>query len=276
VAERVENIGLRIASRKQTENLNAYDHVLQGYDLVFRWNKESNEQARMHFEQAIELDPLYARAYSGLAFTHNIDFGRSWSADRALSLDKARKASLKAISLDDSDNRPHVVLGWTYINGGQYDKGVAELNKGISLNPNDAGVLARSGYALTYYGNFEQAIDQVEQAMRINPFHPGYYYDVLAWAQYFLQRYDDALRTLSHVSEPHMSEHRTLAATYARLGNMDRAQYHAKMILELDPDFALSNYANSQPFKYPEHLEYHLESLRLAGLPDNPPIESPD
>ena len=268
VAERVENLGLRIASRKQTENLNAYEHVLQGYDLVFRWNIENNEQARMHFEKAIELDPLYARAYSGLGFTHNIDFVRHWSEDLELSLEKARKASLKAISLNDSDNRPYVVLGWAYINGGQYDKGVTELNKGISLNPNDAGVLARSGYAFTYYGEFEQAIDQAERAMRINPFHPGYYYDVLAWAQYFLQRYDDALRTMSQVSEPNMVGHRTLAAIYARLGKMERAQYHAKKILELDPDFILSNYAESQPFKFPEHLEFHLESLRLAGLPD--------
>jgi adenylate cyclase len=266
VAERVENSGLRIASRKQTENLNAYEHVLKGYDLVFRWNKENNEQARIHFERAIELDPFYARAFSGLAFTHNIDFGRGWSADLEESLDKARKAGLQAIALDGSDNRPRIVLGWAYINGGQLDKGVAEINKGIKLNPNDAGVLARSGYALIYYGEFQQAVDQTERAMRINPFHPEYYFDVLAWAQYFLQRYDDALRTMNHVAEPNMAGHRTLAAIYARLGKLEKAQHHAKKVLELDPEFALSNYAKSQPFKYSEHLNFHLESLRLAGL----------
>jgi adenylate cyclase len=267
VAERVENVGLRIASRKQTDNLNAYEHVLQGYDLVFRWNKENNEQARKHFEKAIELDPLYARAYAGLGFTHNIDFSRGWSSDLDLTLENARRASLKAISLDDGDNRPHVVLGWAYINNMEHDKGVAELNKGISLNPNDAGVLARSGYALTYYGEFQQALGQAERAMRINPFHPNYYYDVLAWAQYFLQRYDDALRTMSHIAEPNMAQHRTLAAVYARLGEMDKAQFHAEKILILDPEFSLSNHAKTLTFKNPEHLEFHLESLRLAGLP---------
>jgi len=89
---------------------------------------------------------------------------------------------------------------------------------------------------------------------------------VLAWAQYFLQRYDDALRTMNHVTEPSVPEHRTLAAIYARLGKMDSAQFHAKKILELKPEFTLSTYGKSQPFKYPKHLEFHLESLRLAGL----------
>ncbi|MDA9981648.1 hypothetical protein N9H39_02710 [Gammaproteobacteria bacterium] len=94
VADRVENVGLRIAKRKQTGNLGAYEHVLQGYDLVMRWNKESNEKVRTHFEKAIELDAQYARAYSGIAFTHNIDFRRSWSKNVDATLSHAREASL--------------------------------------------------------------------------------------------------------------------------------------------------------------------------------------
>jgi TolB-like protein len=90
VADRVENVGLRIANRKQTGNLGAYEHVLQGYALAMRWNKESNEKARTHFEKAIELDAQYARAYSGLAFTHNIDFGRGWSKDVDVSFPAAK------------------------------------------------------------------------------------------------------------------------------------------------------------------------------------------
>lgn len=276
VAGRIQNVELRIANRKQTNSLSAYEHVLQGYALFSRWKKESNAQARAHFQKAIELDPQYSRAYSGLAFSHNIDLGRGWSEDTDASFKRAEEASLRAIALDDSDNRPRIVLGWAYINKGDIEKGIAEIKKGVSLNPNDANVLARSGYALTYAGEFEQAMEQVKRAMRINPFHPGYYYDVLGWAQYFLGQYNDALRTMSHVTKPNMAQHRTLAAVYARLGQTDKAREHANQILELDPDFTLAGYAKTQPFRDPDHLAFHLESLRLAGLPDHPPLELPE
>ncbi|MDA9981647.1 tetratricopeptide repeat protein [Gammaproteobacteria bacterium] len=166
------------------------------------------------------------------------------------------KRACGAIALEDSDNRPRVTLGWAYINGGQIDKGVAEIKKGIALNPNDAGVLARSGYALTYAGEFEQAIDNAERAMRINPFHPSYYYDVLGWAQYFLRQYDDALRTMANISKASPAQHRTLAAIYARLGQVDNARDHAKKILELDPEFALSRYGSSQLCTPPPGIEW--------------------
>lgn len=183
--------------------------------------KESNEQARVHFEKAIALDAHYARAHSGLAFTHNLDYNFGWSEDVEASLSRAREASLQAIALDDSDNRARTTLGWTYVYQGRIDEGVAEIGKAVSLNPNDAGVLARGGYALTYQGEFEKAIGQVEKAMRLNPFHADYYYDALGWAQYFLEQYDDALRTMARIAKPNAGHNRSLAAIYARLGQMD-------------------------------------------------------
>ena len=276
VADRVENVGLRIAKRKQTENLSAYEHVLQGYALVQHYAKESNEQARVHFEKAIALDAQYARAYSGLAFTHNLDYNFGWSEDVDASLNRAREASLQAIALDDSDNRARTTLGWTYVYQGRVDEGVTEIERAVRLNPNDAGVLARGGYALTYQGEFENAIDQVEKAMRLNPFHPDYYYDALGWAQYFLEQYNDALRTMTRIAKPNAGHNRSLAVIYARLGQMDKAQDHASKVVEQEPDFAISVIAKTQPFKDPGHLEFYLEGLRLAGLPEHPPLKLPD
>lgn len=267
VAGRIENMELRLADQKETDSLSAYDLVLRGYAQFPKWTRESFESARTYFHEAIELDPQYARAYAGIGFTHNIDFSRGWGEDPQTSLEKAKEMSLKAIELDDKDNRPRVVLGWAYINAGELDKGIAEIRKGVSLNPNDANVLARSGYALTYYGEFQQAIDQVKRAMRINPFHPSYYYDVLAWAQYFLNQYDEALKTLENVPEPNIAHLLTLAAASARFGDSEKARAYGEAILQKDPDFNLDKYRDSRPFKYPEHIDFHVESLRMAGLP---------
>ena len=271
VAGRVEKAGRRIAERKQTDNLTAYEHVLRGYALMEEYSKESNQQARVYFEKAIALDPNYSRAHQGLAYTYVYDYLYGWGEDSAASLKRFREFTVQAIDLNDQDNQARAALGWAFIHEGRIDEGVAEIEKAVALNPSDAMVLAQGGYALIFQGNFKKAVDQVQQAMRLNPFHSDEYYDVLGWALYFLEQYDAALRAEASITKPNAGNHRVLAAIYARLGQMDKAQAHAKRVLELQPDFAVSIFAKTMPFRDPRHLEFYLEGLRLAGLPDNPP-----
>jgi adenylate cyclase len=53
-----------------TNNLEAYDYYLRGWQLAWRTTKETNAQARQMFEKALELDPHYAAAYAGLSITY--------------------------------------------------------------------------------------------------------------------------------------------------------------------------------------------------------------
>jgi adenylate cyclase len=67
--------------RVPTENLNAYDSLLRGWDYYHRTTKEANAQARQMFEKAIELDSTYAVAYASLGWAHQMDWGlkEAWS-----------------------------------------------------------------------------------------------------------------------------------------------------------------------------------------------------
>ena len=59
-----------------------------------------------------------------------------------------------------------------------------------------------------------------------------------------------------------------LAASYAYLGDMDKAKVHAAKVLELEPDFSIQQFAKSRSYKEISDLEHYLEGLRKAGLPE--------
>jgi adenylate cyclase len=60
--------------RKYTENLEAYDDFLRGYDYLWRSTEQANARARELFERAISLDPTFAAAYTALGWTYWLDW----------------------------------------------------------------------------------------------------------------------------------------------------------------------------------------------------------
>lgn len=267
VSSRVDDVGRRLAGRKPTESLNAYELVLQGEALLDDYTSVGNEEARNKFQKATALDAQYARAFVGLSITYLREFLFGWSADGAASLAQGREIALKAVELDENDSKTHHNLGWAYLFEGQYGKALSELEKGQSLNPNDASILAENGYMLIYLGKIQEAADQIQRAIRLDPHHPDWYFDALGWAYFFLGKYEDALRTTSRISVPASGQHRLLAAIYVRLGDNEKAKEHAAKVMELEPDFEVDIFARTMPFKDRSILEDYLSALRNAGLP---------
>ena len=102
-------------SRKGTDNLNAYDFVLRGRAQAFRFTKDANGKARQLYQQAADLDPKYARAYTGLAWTHLNDFRLGWSKNKQHTLERAFELAQRAVDLDDSDSLAHTALSDVYL-----------------------------------------------------------------------------------------------------------------------------------------------------------------
>ena len=72
----------------------------------------------------------------------------------------------------------------------------------LKLNPNAANVMMDLGEALIYLGRSQEAISQMERAMRRDPRHPDWFYWSLGWAHYFGGEYEDALATMSKMRRP--------------------------------------------------------------------------
>ena len=130
--------------RRTTDNLEAYDYFLRGRTYYFRYTKEANAQARQMFERAFALDPAYADACAFLGFTYWLEWFAQWSPNPPQSLERFAELAHQAIALDDSLPLSHIALGYVYLwKDRHYEQAVAELQKAVSLAPNNADVIGR-------------------------------------------------------------------------------------------------------------------------------------
>ena len=181
--------------RKHTDNLDAYDAFLRGMEANSRFTKESNVQARQMFEQAVALDPQYAEAYRWLSATYWLEWNLRWSADPQ-TLERALALTQQALALDDSLPGAHSSLSFVYGQQQQFDQAVAEGERAIALDPNNADSYAFQANVLSWAGRPEEALLAVGQAMRLNPRYPPWYLFELGLAYRWTGRYAEAVATL--------------------------------------------------------------------------------
>jgi TolB-like protein/lipopolysaccharide biosynthesis regulator YciM len=108
--------------------------------------------------------------------------------------------------------------------------------------------------------------------MRLNPHHPQWYKAYLAAAYFEDRQYNNAIKTsesLIGIGMPNTQNR--LAASYAYLGNIEKANVHAAKVLEQEPNFSIQSFAKSRSYREKSNLEHYLEGLRLAGLPETSP-----
>ena len=87
-------------SAKNPNSFTVYDYVMKGWDAYNKFTREDNAAARDFFQQAIRIDPNYARAYAGLAWTYELDYDFEWTDDDERSLKLALENASTAVRLD--------------------------------------------------------------------------------------------------------------------------------------------------------------------------------
>ena len=254
--------------RKTTDNLEAYDYYLRGAEYFNRLTKEANVQAQQMLERAIELDPKYTVAYALLGWTYWFDGFFQWSQNPQ-TLGRTFELAQQAIALDDFLPLAHRLLGLVYLGQKQYGQAIAEAERAIALDPNDAEGYARLGDILNLAGRPEEAIVMVEKAMRLNPRSPVLYSFYLGHAYYLTGRYEEALAVLKGVLPRNpdvLAAHLFLAAIYSELGWEAEARAEVADVLRISPPYSLEVYRQRLPYKDPAVLERQLAALRKAGL----------
>jgi adenylate cyclase len=202
--------------RKRTDNLEAYDYVLRGVEYFWRATQEAVAQAQQMFEKAVELDPRYAEAYAWLGVTYYRKWIWRWSVDPQ-TLEHAFALAQRANALDDSLPVAQSLLSLVYARKQQYDHAVAEGERAITLDPNNADSYAWQAEVLNVAGRSEEALKVVEQAMRLNPRYPPYYLTQLGVAYHLTGRYAEAVATLKEAisrSPAHFGAPLYLALSY--------------------------------------------------------------
>ena len=263
-------------SAKNPNSFTAYDYLMKGWYAYNKFTREDNAAARDLFEQARKIDPDYARAYAGLAWTYELDYDFEWTNDDEKTLKLALELAETAVRLDPNDIQAQWGLGWAYLYNRQYENAMAHYLRTRELNPNDAEVLAEMGNFLIYIGQPKQAIDQVKEAIRLNPNHYNWYVYYVGWAyeeagmpKEAIEIFEKAI-DLQNPDEEQLWYLPTIAAAYAHptVGRMDDARKVVKTILSREPDFSISKKVSRYPYKTKELADRYANALRRAGLPE--------
>ena len=145
---------------------------------------------------------------------------------------KALDLALHSVRLDPKDYRAHWVLGGLYLYQRKHARSMAEFDRALRINPNDANLLANSADSLIYCRRTEEAVERCERAIHLNPNCPDWYWWTLGHAFFHLGRYEDVLEALERMTSPDQSR-RLLAAAYAHLGRLDEARYEAEEFMKV-------------------------------------------
>lgn len=210
------------ASRKPTENMKAYELMLQGKAYRDQLSAEGNASARDCCEKALELDPLYARAYMYLSDSYIVDqwLGLENKETSGLALELARKAA----KLDGNDVYIQDHLGFGYLSQGMWQEAEAQFNKTLTKIVNEAESMAWCGYAFLLLDKPEKARDVVLDAMRLDPLHPPTLNWILGQIYFFEGRFDEVVELLIGEALLNSLAHAFLAGSYAQLGRMQESQ----------------------------------------------------
>lgn len=226
-------------ARSYTENTEAYQLYLKG---KYHWNKRTGADLLKsigYFEQAIEKDPAYALAYSGLAEAY-ILLPTYANESPQVAYSKARAAAAKALEIDDSLAEAHTAMaGIMTEHDWNFAGAEPEYLKAIELNPNYANARHWYGEYLLAMGRIPEALAQLKKAQELDP--------------------------LSLIING------LLGVAYQLNGQMDEATEQIRRTIDMDPNFPRSHIFMAEIYHekgmYEEAADEYAKLSLLLGAP---------
>jgi TolB-like protein/DNA-binding winged helix-turn-helix (wHTH) protein/Tfp pilus assembly protein PilF len=266
---------LAAASSLNAESYEAYLQGLQSWNLR---TKDAFQQAIADFNHAIQIDPNYAKAYSGLARTYMLApvFGLSEPLE---AIPRARTAAVQAVAINGSLGEAHTVLGFVDAHFDYDWRGAErEFRRAIELNPSDAAShFFYSNSYLSPLGRHEEAIAEMKEAARLDPFSlpiQSFLGRTFIWAR----KYDEAEAQFQKTNQLNANfaiNHERLSHLYASIGKYEEAveeETRARILSGENPKSAVAKGEQlRQAYAASGARGYWLKVLEFSGEKENPP-----
>ena len=228
--------------RAPTENVEAYTYYLRGLQFLNMKTRSFLQLGRRMFAKAVELDPLYARAYAGMANCDSMLKG--WHGVE-VSLNDLLATTAKALALDPNLAEAHASRGLALATSGRRDEATTEFERALALGPD----LYEANY---FYGRFCMAQGHLERAVQLfmraaeiqsddyrSPVHLQNIFRALnrheeevKFGQLGIERAEQVLKAHPESSDPAQLG----ACALAGLGEYERAREWTARALAIDPD----------------------------------------
>ena len=229
-----------------TNEPDAYDDYLRGRGYLQEFQKPENvESAIALFRGALEKDPQYALAYSGLgeAYWHKYDLlhNKQWA-------EQAQAACEQSVGLDSNSASGHACLGLVYEGTGKYEEAVKEYQLATAREPTNDTAIRGLASAYQRLGRMRDAEATYQAAIRVRPnYWEGY--NALGVFYFTQGQYSQAAEMFTHVTNLASDSYRgysNLGAAYLQVGRNADAVRALKRSIEIRPSYeGFSNLATA-------------------------------
>jgi TolB-like protein len=271
IAPKVNLAEIERARRKPLENPDAYDCFLRGMASIHEQTRESWEQARNLFYQAIERDPTFATPYGMLARCYQSRLIFGWFENKNWDVLETKRVATRVSEIGQDDA---LALSWAAVGlvwaCREYDSGALMAGQATSLNPNLAIGWQNRGSISVSCGEREAAIEHLTRAIRLSPLDPDMnrVESSMSNAFMFQGKQEEAL-----VWSSRALARRTILGTVmtgvfvnAIAGNIEEARRHLTSLHRLAPQLTLSSMRDGFAYRRPQDMAMWLEAFRLAGM----------
>jgi adenylate cyclase len=251
---KVESDQVKKLANKKPDVMEAYDLVLQGLEFHRKSSvsAQNNKKALSLFTQATEVDPNYARAFAWktCSLANNSewfpnDMPPNWMEDAFASVNRA-------MELDPDDPEAHRILGAIKLMfEGDMDKAIFHHKKAIEICPSDTFHLARYSVLLSYLGKPEEAMGQIEKALRINPFGSDLMFETQGVCGYLLKNYNEALSSFKNMQIETRNSLFYAAACHNCLGQLEFAKNKLELA-KTDSGMKIDKFVSTQLYQNEE------------------------
>lgn len=288
----INNYLVAITHKKSQTKIAAYDYWLRGMEALKPGSLETDLQARELFNKALEIDPDYARAYTGLSLSYFNEWSCQLWSRWEVSKTGAGEFAQKAIALDESEYEAHAVMGRVHLYNADYEQAERCLRRSLLLNPNDADNLVYIASCFTFMGQTQEAEEIYSKAILLNPYPPDWYHTYGALIYFENGKFEEALNTGEQIKIDAfwVDFPAYMAAIHLQLNQTEKMHHAWRVYLELfdakiacekhsSETEALHWFMNVNPYRDKTNLkafwsymkkEHGLETSKLSAKPDYP------
>jgi class 3 adenylate cyclase/TolB-like protein len=265
------------AMRERPNNPDAVDLAMRGWTVLWKpLTKESSAESIALFERALALDPQNVSAMEGLTSALNDRVANLFSEDRAGDLARAEKTIDAALALQPDNSSAHDVKGWVYFWKRQFGPALAEAEKAIADDGNNADARSSASFWKMFLGHSEDGFTGVETALRLSPRDPS----VPPWQFYMCHLHSHLAQweqAIEWCNKSIASGNRwfgvfvDLAAANAWAGHDKEAKEAAAQLQKVYPGFTVQTWAGihwSDDPTFNAQYQRIVEGLRKAGIPE--------
>ncbi|WP_143270890.1 adenylate/guanylate cyclase domain-containing protein [Bradyrhizobium brasilense] len=258
-----------LATRRPS-SLSAYDLCLRAIPHLYSFTPGGLAEALRLVSRALEMDPRYGFAATLAGSCHFQTVTQGWTADPKSDFAEGLRLLQLAVSIDGNDHLALSMRGYAAAWSGDFDTAREMVERAVAANPNAAFAWGARGWTYQVAGNSEEAIRSFERAVRLSPFDPLLFLRLTEMGDAFIRlgRFDEAVTAAKKA----LSQKQTFAASYcclttalAHLGREAEAREAATRLLELRPDFHISEWVARSGRR---HDQVFIDGLRKAGLPE--------